>query len=72
MHNLQRAINRINTAYDARINTASERLATVQADLDNLIAEKELRLQAVKEFIQAENEKVRIDAIVANVPPELV
>ena len=71
-HDLQAALARIDTAYDNRINTASNQAATTQGNLDNLVAEKQSRIDAVNDYVSAENEKVSVDARLVTVPPELV
>ncbi len=70
--NLAAAIIKINKAFDARINAKANQSSTTQAELDSLVAEKEERIRIVREYIQAENDKVRIDEILANKPSELV
>lgn len=72
MVSLEIALGRIDTAFDAQIDAKANVVALHQEALDQLVGEKEVRLVVVQEWYQASDEKVRIDAIVANVPEESV
>ena len=69
--NLQTALMVINQTYDAQINAKAQLATTKQSELDDLISEKAERIRAVHEYVDAEADKIRIDAILANKPPEL-